>query len=137
MTSLWILTARRRVGLARQGRRRVQERGRNLQQSMILADPVCPRPFRHVEPDRRHLAGQLASLEWWSRQGSHFPSVPPEATMRDVLRDLFGALSLPAAFSGHRQSDASPAPDVGVAPDPWGFAAGMPGCAPAASLASR
>ncbi len=79
----------------------------------------------------------MASLDWWSKQGAHFPSVPPEATMQDVLRDLFGALTLPAAFSGHRQHDHSYAPDVGVAHDPWGFAAGMPRSAPTASLASR
>ena len=76
-------------------------------------------------------------MDWWAKQGSHFPSVPPESTLQDVLRDLFGALNLPVAFSGHRQNDHSSAPDVGLVPDPWGFSAGMPGCAPAASLASR
>ena len=84
------------------------------------------------------FAGELASDEWWARQGSTFPSVPPEATLRDVLRDVFDAMSLPQGFAGRASShNPSSAPDVGSFRDEWGFSAGLPKSAPASSLASR
>lgn len=78
-------------------------------------------------------AGQLANSGWWARQGSVFPTVPSEAALQDVLRDLFGAISLPASLSG---TGAAPA-DLAQGDDPWGFACGLPKCAPASSLAAR
>lgn len=84
------------------------------------------------------LSGELASNEWWARQGSTFPTVPPESTLRDVLRDIFEAMSLPQGFAGRASSqNPSSAPDVGTFVDEWGFSAGLPKSAPASSLASR
>ncbi len=82
--------------------------------------------------------GELASNEWWARQGSTFPSVPPEATLRDVLRDIFDAMSLPQGFAGRSRGQTSNvAPDLGTFSDQWGFSTGLPKAAPASSLAAR
>ena len=84
------------------------------------------------------IAGELASNEWWARQGSTFPSVPAEATLRDVLRDVFEAMSLPQGFAGQATShNPSSAPEVGSFRDDWGFSDGLPKSAPVSSLASR
>lgn len=40
----------------------------------------------------------LLSPEWWGEHARAVPPVPPEGVLRDVLRDLFRAVRLPAAF---------------------------------------
>ena len=112
-------------------------------EASLLAGSVASKPKASsscivLETLGRNLlmgAGQLAKSDWWGRQGSVFPSVPSELALQDVLRDLFGALSLPAAFAG--ASPHTAAPELGTTSDAAGFSQGLPNAAPAASLAAR
>ena len=56
-------------------------------------------------------AGQLASEEWWGRQGTHVPAMPPSSVLQDVLRDLFQAPALPSSFTRTYLSAGTPATD--------------------------
>jgi hypothetical protein len=52
--------------------------------------------------------GELASEDWWGRQGTYIPPMPPSAELQDVLRDLFQAPALPSSFGR-----SFPSPDKG------------------------
>ncbi|BDA43382.1 Rab3 GTPase-activating protein catalytic subunit [Coccomyxa sp. Obi] len=83
--------------------------------------------------------GQLASEEWWGRQGTHVPPMPPPSVLQDVLRDLFQAPTLPSSFTrayltpgrdGRKDAvDVDAGPGLGLPQ--------LPGSAPLSSLAAH
>lgn len=62
------------------------------------------------------LAGQLASEEWWGRQGTFVPTMPPASVLQDVLQDLFQAPALPSSFGR-----SFPSPEKRKSQIPWSF----------------
>ena len=89
----------------------------------VVQKAVCPTL-------RAAHAGQLRSEEWWLRQGSQVPPVPPELVLRHILEDVFSASTDAAA-----QGTAVPAAHAGE--DPLAKAFSVPRTAPHNSLLAR
>ncbi|KAK9915450.1 hypothetical protein WJX75_009358 [Coccomyxa subellipsoidea] len=81
--------------------------------------------------------GQLASEEWWGRQGTHVPAMPPSSVLQDVLRDLFQAPALPSSFTRTYLSAGGKKDAHEMDALPGSDALLVPGSAPASSLAAR